>query len=280
MTSDSNRFELDLGEPEERPTGFATVGAKEDAPRFPLFHHEALYQRIAGHVRDLIVSEQLQPGERLPAERDLARMLGVSRVPIREAMRTLAAQGLVEIRRGQGMFVASNSVEATVDHLTNALLKQRDLLAELFAVRRLLEPASAQWAAARCDPGAVSRIEGLVEDMEQAGASNPPNYELIGERDTQLHIEIAVASENRVLVRIMQAIQDLHGEQLQTSLRYSDRVHETIKDHRRLVSAIAAGDPVEARSAMIDHLANSEAATMARIEDGDTPTAMPSDNEP
>lgn len=258
--------------PEDRfrvpPAGAASPAAPGNGggARFPTFRHEALYQRIANHVRELIASEQLQPGERLPAERDLARMLGVSRVPIREAMRTLAAQGLIEIRRGQGMYVAHSAVDATVDQLTNALLKQRDLLAELFAVRRLLEPASAQWAAARRDPDEIARLDELLAEMHAAADSDPPDYALIGERDMQLHVAIAVAADNRVLVRIMQAMQDLHREQLETSLRYRDRLSSTLRDHSRLVHAIRAGDPVEARSAMLDHLANSEAATMARIE--------------
>jgi GntR family transcriptional repressor for pyruvate dehydrogenase complex len=256
----------------------APADVTAEAARFPTFRHEALYQRIANHVRDLIVSEQLRPGERLPAERDLARMLGVSRVPIREAMRTLAAQGFVEIRRGQGRFGASSSVDATVDQLTSALLKQRDLLAELFAVRRLLEPASAQWAAARCEPEDIVRLQRIVEDMEAAGQREPPDYDTIGERDTQLHVEIASASDNRVLGRIMQTLQDLHREQLETSLRYRDRVHETLHDHRRIVQAIAASDPVEARAAMIDHLINSEAATMARIEGEDRRSPPPAES--
>jgi GntR family transcriptional repressor for pyruvate dehydrogenase complex len=259
MTANDERF----GAPLAEHTGMDATG------RFTTLHHEALYQRIANHVRELIESQQLQPGERLPAERDLARMLGVSRVPIREAMRTLAAQGLVEIRRGQGMFVAASSVEATIERLAQVLLKQHDLLAELFAVRRLLEPASAQWAAARADAEAIASLRELVADMEAANASDPPDYDTIGNRDTRLHVEIAGASENRVLMRMMQALQDLHMEQLETSLRYRDRVHETLKDHKRIVNAIAAGDPVEARSAMLDHLANSEAATMARLEGGD-----------
>jgi GntR family transcriptional repressor for pyruvate dehydrogenase complex len=258
MTAADEHFEM--------PRPDAGVFDAASAARFPTFHHEALYQRIANHVRGLIETEQLRPGERLPAERDLARMLGVSRVPIREAMRTLAAQGLIEIRRGQGMFVASSAVEATIEGLTHALLNQHDLLAELFAVRRLLEPASAQWAAARADADAVASLRRLVDDMEAAADSDPPDYDTIGERDTRLHVEIAATSENRVLMRIMRAIQDLHREQLETSLRYRDRAHETLKDHRRLVDAIGAGDPVEARSAMLDHLANSESATMARLE--------------
>lgn len=253
-------------------TGWEPRRAEDDGSRFPTLRHEALYERIADHVRDLINSEQLQPGERLPAERDLARMLGVSRVPIREAMRTLAAQGLIEIRRGQGMYVAASSVDATVDRLTHALLDQRDLLSELFAVRRLLEPASAQWAAARRDPEQVRELEQLLADMRRAAEADPPDYETVGERDTQLHERVATASENRVLVRIMKAIQDLHRQQLETSLRYRGRLESTLRDHTRIVRAIAAGDPVEARSAMVDHLANSEAATMARIEgDGEVP---------
>ena len=236
------------------------------APFVTLQHQAALYQRIADHVRELIETDQLRPGERLPAERDLARMLGVSRVPIREAMRTLAAQGFVEIRRGQGMFVASSAVDATVDQLTNALLKQRDLLAELLAVRRLLEPASAQWAAANRDDAQLETLERILAGMRAAAATDPPDYDTLGEHDTQLHVEIAAAADNRVLVRILQAIQDLHREQLETSLRYRGRMRETLHDHTRIVRAIAAADPVEARSAMLDHLANSEAATMARFE--------------
>jgi GntR family transcriptional repressor for pyruvate dehydrogenase complex len=250
-----------------------TAEPRENVPsaRFPQLRHEALYQRIADHVRELIESEELRPGERLPAERDLARMLGVSRVPIREAMRTLAAQGLVEIRRGQGMFVATNSVDATVDQLTSALLQQRDLLEELFAVRMLLEPASAQWAAARGAPEDVAELQQTFEDMRRAAEKDPPDYDTIGERDTQLHVQIAATSNNRVLVRIMQAIQDLHREQLESSLRYRDRLGSTLKDHERIVRAIAAGDPVRARSAMLDHLAEAEAAAMARIEGSPVP---------
>ena len=87
----------------------------------------------------------------------------------------------------------------------------------------------------------------------------------------ELHIHIASSARNRVLVRIMQAIQDLHREQIETSLRYRDRVHETLDDHRRIVNAIQAGDPVQAGQAMTEHLDRSEAASMARIEGGPPP---------
>src|SRR3712207_4035881 len=93
-----------------------TVHADDRFP--PIKQDGALYNRIAKHVEELIRSEQLRPGDRLPAERRLADMLGVSRVPIREAMRSLATQGLIEVRRGHGMFVAQHSVEAAVEQFT------------------------------------------------------------------------------------------------------------------------------------------------------------------
>ncbi len=245
-----------------------STSGRDDA-RFPRLKQEgALYKRIATHVSELIVTEKLRPGDRLPAERQLAEMLGVSRVPIREAMRSLAAQGLIEVRRGHGMFVAERSVDAAVAEFTLTLLRHRDVLAELFAVRRLLEPASAQWAAVRSAPDELAEMRRIVDDMETFGEKDPPDYEAFGDRDVELHIHIAGAARNRVLVRIMQAIQDLHREQIETSLRYRDRVHETLDDHRRIVNAIEAGDPVLAGQAMSEHLDRSEAASMGRIEGG------------
>lgn len=233
---------------------------------FPTLAQDTLYARIAEHVRKLIETDQLRPGERLPAERDLSEMLGVSRVPIREAMRTLAAQGLIEIRRGQGTFVTDRAVDATIDHFATVLLQQRTAFRELFAVRRLLEPAAAEWAATGAQPDDLANLERIVDDLVAAVRSDPVDFDAIGEHDAQLHIQIATVSGNRVLLRIMQAIQDLHRHQLETSLRYNGRLDATIKDHRRILEALVNRDPVEARAAMLDHLANSETATLRRIE--------------
>lgn len=236
-----------------------------DGDRYPVLGQEALYKRIAAHVRELIENHQLQPGERLPAERELAERLGVSRIPVREAMRTLAAQGLIDIRHGQGTFVSDAAGEAAVSRFTVALLSQRHTFEELFAVRRLLEPPSAQWAATRARPEDVARLRRILEAMNTIASAPSPDFEAMAARDAQLHLEIAACASNRVLHRIMQAIQDLHEQQLETSLRYRGRLERTIRDHRRIVEAIAACDPVEAGAAMIDHLDNGEAAALAGI---------------
>jgi GntR family transcriptional regulator, transcriptional repressor for pyruvate dehydrogenase complex len=101
--------------------------------------------------------------------------------------------------------------------------------------------------------------------MEDIAARPEPDYDAVGERDAQLHREIAVCAGNRVLEQIMDAIQDLHAAQLETIARYRDRLERTLRDHRRIVEAIAAGDPVEAGAAMSNHLHSGEAATLAAI---------------
>lgn len=261
MTTEENLLGMRVAEREDQ---------REISESFqiPNLDRGMLYKRIAGHVRGLIESRELRPGDRLPTERELASLLGVSRVPIREAMRTLAAQGLIEVRRGRGMFVAEPGIGPAIDELATVLLRQRGLFHELFAVRRLLEPPSAQWAAVRAQDHEIQNLIRLVDEMELAGTGPRPDFETIGLRDMQLHVSISICSGNRVMVRLLQAIQDLHREQLETSLRYSGRVAKTIADHRRIVDAIAVRDPVEAYSAMVDHLANSEVAAMRRLEGG------------
>jgi GntR family transcriptional repressor for pyruvate dehydrogenase complex len=224
-----------------------------------------LYERTVAQLTELISERKLGPGDRLPTERELAQMLGVSRVPVRDAIRTLAAQGRVEVRRGSGTYVAARGMDATVEQAAIAL-ESEDVFVDLFAVRRLLEPAAAQWAANRIDPEDAAKLERLVSEMEAVGRARTPDLNRIADLDSKFHVAVAAAGKNRVLLRLMEAIQDLHREQLETSSRYRGRLAETITDHRRIVDSLVARDPVGASLAMTDHLARSEAAHVKRLE--------------
>ncbi|MCL6554439.1 MAG: GntR family transcriptional regulator, partial [Firmicutes bacterium] len=106
-----------------------------------------MYEEVVQRIRELIISRQLKPGDRLPAERDLAAVLGVSRASVRDAIRTLEAAGLVEPRQGDGTVVRQPSADTLMAPLASALLARRDLLADLLAVRKMIEPPIAREAA-------------------------------------------------------------------------------------------------------------------------------------
>lgn len=225
----------------------------------------SLRGRIERHVRELIETGAIAPGERLPTERELADRLGVSRVPIREAIRTLSAQGLIEVRERRGMFVAERDVEATVDELTEALLRQRVAFDELFAVRQLLEPASARWAAANADAEGIARLREIHARMERATDADPPDSDTIRWCDHELHLALATCSGNSLLRRVLASIQGLHTEHVAGARRLIGRADEALEDHRRIVAAVEARDPDAAEAAMVEHLGRVGRANSWRI---------------
>ena len=109
----------------------------------PIKESGSLTDKIVARIDELIASEDLQEGQRLPSERDMARLLGVSRPALREAVRVLEARGRVAVRHGQGVFVGAGDIGTIKTRLANMEVS----LAELFAMRQVLEVPAAEWAA-------------------------------------------------------------------------------------------------------------------------------------
>jgi DNA-binding FadR family transcriptional regulator len=214
------------------------------------------YEQVADQLRELIVTGELPQGGRLPTETALARELGVSRATVREALRLLAAQGLVRTAKGQtgGSYVTLPTVahvSASLSSNIALLADARDLtLDELIEVRVLLEVPAARLAARR-------RAEG---DLERLRATIPPDRpaldtqtEFVHNRD--FHATLIDCCENRLLQIAAQPV----FSALQTSLSRSGlpRVfHRSIHAHHaRIVEAVEAADEDAAASEMHDHLA-------------------------
>jgi GntR family transcriptional regulator, transcriptional repressor for pyruvate dehydrogenase complex len=213
-------------------------------------------ERVAAQVRELIAAGELAAGERLPSERDLAAIFGVSRLSIREAFRLLDAAGLVDVRHGAGTFVARR--QAAPAEATAAPRVGGASLDELFEIRLLLEPAAAEWAARRRDEAAVGTLRRLVERFETAvGAAD---WGLAVEHDVQLHVAIAEAADNTLLAAFVRSLNDGHRLHLEWSLRRPRRIFEAAAEYRRLVDAIASRDGAAARTAMLEHLRAAAAA--------------------
>jgi DNA-binding FadR family transcriptional regulator len=209
-------------------------------------HGGKLYRRIVQAIVADIASGAYPVGSRLPAERDLTERFGVSRPTIREAMIALEMQGLVEARKGSGVFVlASTTAEPE---------RELDIGAfEIIEARRLLEGEVAAVAATEIDESQLAVLRGLLVEMEQEDTTAAE------EADRRFHIAIAEATGNAVIIS---AVTEFWDMRFQSPLARevlakagSLGTENRLSEHGRILRALEARSPVDARNAMRDHLA-------------------------
>ena len=221
----------------------------------------ALSERITARVSDAIISGELKPGDRLPPERQLAEQFGVSRTVIRDAVKTLSGRGIVHVRRGAGIFVATaeETVMGRLGELASVLPLHGAGLRDLFDVRKVLEAQAAEWAARRRGDQHVERLKGAVEEARR----DPEDLDLLSRKDAQFHVAVAEASRNLVLVRVMLALLDLLEAARRESLAIPGRARLSLDQHEEVLKAIEDQDPRAARKAMRAHLDSVEGAILA-----------------
>jgi DNA-binding FadR family transcriptional regulator len=214
-----------------------------------------LYRQIAALISDRIDEGSFPVGSLLPAERDLAEQLGVSRTSVREALIALEVSGKVSIRVGHGVQI----LEATPrsDHFgASAEVSEGDIgPIQMMEARRLIEPRSAELAAVNRDSANLKRIERALEEQVRAESVKSAEYR---EWDRTFHIEIAKAGGNAALTLLIGTLWDYRRkpmfEKIEELLMGPDRLYKTPAEHRRIFEAIAAGDRTTARNAMKTHL--------------------------
>lgn len=226
---------------------------------------ESLPEQIAQRIEALIAAgAPIRPGTRLPSERELAQIFGVSRLSVREAVHRLEALDLVVVRRGAGTFVARKRATPPSEPPTTPFATSTSV-GELFDVRRLLEPPAARWAALRANRQSLAPLQRLAAQFEEAAAATPPRFEQLLIFDVGLHVEIARCAENMLLSRLLERLYDLDRPELHYSLRRSERMADTAVEHRRIVDAIAAHDGQGAGDAMLAHLRAAEDSMRAVV---------------
>lgn len=222
--------------------------------------NRALSEKIISQISDAIISGELRPGDRLPPERELAEQFGVSRTVIRDAVKTLAGRGILQVKHGAGIFVATSeeNMVGRLGALADVLPLQGAGLRDLFEIRKVLEAKGAEWAAQRRSAHHVERLTGIVE----AARRHSGDLDVLSERDAQFHVAIAEASQNLVLVRVMLALLDLLETARRESLSIPGRAELSLDQHERILEQIEARNPETAYKAMLDHLDSVEKAVM------------------
>ncbi len=211
----------------------------------------ALPDRVKKMLLTMISSGQLAPGDRLPAERDLASDLGVSRNVVREALRSLVDANVLQARQGAGVFVASLDVESLIEPLDFVFSLERAALHSLVVARLVIEPGIAALAATRVTDEDLAELDALLERSRDDEAHDTAHFL---ETDVEIHGRIVRIADNPFLTRIMESL----GRLSRTSRQYTNPVapmrHMAHEDHERIVAALHTRDPDAAYEAMRRHI--------------------------
>lgn len=207
-------------------------------------------------VKEMIVSGELKPGDRLPREADLAERLGLSRNSLREAVKALSLVRVLDVRQGDGTYVSSLRADDLLGALSFVLDLHRgeDSVLEVLQVRRILEPAASALAAQRISPDEVAHLRALCDAGEAA-----KSIEELVEHDLEFHRAIAKCSGNAYLAQLLDT---LAGPTVRVriwrGIGQGGAVDRTIAEHRQIVDALAAHETELARSWTTVHVAGVE----------------------
>jgi len=202
------------------------------------------------YVRQLIESGEFKAGDKLPPERELAQLIGVSRATVRAGLQSLATVGVVDTRRGAGTFVADGPPVLDVNPLSLFTALHGIPRAELFEARRVIEIDLAGLAAERAHGDELALIS--EEVMEMFASIDDVHRFLV--HDIRFHRAVATAARNPLLAAVMEMVADLFYDQRKRTVDRWRDAPEAAEQHRRIYQAIRAGDVERARKEMDTHL--------------------------
>lgn len=214
--------------------------------------NEGSTEQVVAHVRNLIEQGALRPGDRLPAERDLAAQVGVSRPTVRAGLRALAAIGVVQSRHGSGTYIPDGPPSLGTDALSFLAALHGFTREEMYEARRILEVGAAGLAAERATPEQIATMAEEVASLFAAMAD--PQVFLV--HDINFHRGVAAASGNPIVATLVEMVSALYyGQRRETAMRASERdLRDAAEAHRRIYQAIRSGNAEDARRFMTEHL--------------------------
>ena len=209
---------------------------------------------IVAQIKDAVFTGTYRPGDKLPSETELKRLFNVSRVPLREALRSLEEMGLISIRPGVlgGAFVAEMGIKSVSDSLSNMMRLGKISLKDIWQFRILIEPNMCRLAAAERSDWDLQQIEDVISLREQAvKAKKIPAF-----ADIDFHHAIARATRNPLLILIMDAVgQSLFVNMKRLHLSLNDHI-SIVKFHRKILEALRGKEAEKVGELMSTHLAD------------------------
>lgn len=218
-----------------------------------------IYEEVAETIYEMIQTGELKPGEKMDSVQLLAENFQVGRSAIREALSALRAMGLVEMKQGEGTYVREFEAEQITYPLSTAILMNKEDVANLLEVRKIIESGTVVAAAIKRTDEQLKTMAEALEEMKRANG----NEELGEKADFQFHLTLAEASQNPMLVGLMKNVSGLMVETMKETRRLwlfskQTTMERLFEEHLAIFEAIRDQDEEKARREMLAHLENVE----------------------
>lgn len=223
---------------------------------------KSISEEIVVQIRRMVDEGSLSPGDRLPAERVMAEMFGVSRATVREGIKSLSEAGLLESRQGAGTFVrrVDELAAPRTGSLIDAILAGDYSLGDVFDVRKMVEPEIAAIASGKAKPDDITRLEAALHGQEEAMRKGLSGAEF----DHRFHQLLADIAGNKVLSELVAALHDALARSRADDVQSPERQKASLASHWAIVAALKNGHGMQAERAMREHLDAVEATIFAK----------------
>lgn len=209
----------------------------------------SLPQSVQTAIREFILDNNLKSGDALPPETQLTKQLGVSRNAVREAVKALELVGIVEVRRGSGLFVGDFSLEPLLDNLPYGLMSDLQELRELLEIRQVLEIGMVEHVIAHRTDEQIETLRQIVERMR----SRAEQKKAFPKEDREFHQRMLQNAENGILLKLLDVFWLTYNRASHTIDIEDYDPMSTYRDHVEIVDAIAAGDVERTKRALEKH---------------------------
>ena len=208
---------------------------------------------LLNHIKEL----NLQSGDRLESERELAKILGISRPSLREAIQVLQVQGRLVVKHGIGIFVLD---EADSDKLRDSLKAAQHKIEELFQMREILEAPAVEWAAERRTEEQLQAMKSAAINLNQAIAEPEIDFDKVRRLDMEFHLTIVKSAQNQFLNQTLGTLQEIMYRSMDNTLKLPGRLDASGHEHGVILDAIERQDAIKARLMIIQHIHNARDA--------------------
>jgi GntR family transcriptional repressor for pyruvate dehydrogenase complex len=223
---------------------------------------EGVAEKVVNRILDLVRSGNLKAGDRLPAERELIDIFGVSRPTLREALRSLSTLGVIEMRHGGGAFVSDLHAKSLLAPLDFFVSLSADNAQEVFECRRLIEIEIARKCAEKASAKAVDDLEAMLIAQEKS-TDDPIAFRIL---DSEFHEKLFEIAGNSIMERLALGFYNLGLDARRKATASPLVTRQSVKDHREIVAGIRKGSIKQTAAAMDTHLKHIEATTLEAMK--------------